>query len=190
MSLLDPRSSLVAVLSLLTLATALGLAGCGGGGRYGYARTYEPIDGERAYMERSVDASYEEVRRTRPEEQPYVGWFGVALGPPEIDGSTARIRVSLRAHQERHLCGSEYADSCRVTVSEREIGTFTAVLPIRPEDASSGESRLWQGSLIKIYGRASGESDASGDPVVVAEWYRHWPRHTFVTTAMSGRMRR
>jgi hypothetical protein len=185
MSLLRDRS--IAPLGLLAL---LALAACGGGGRYGYARTYEPIDGERAYMERSADASYEEVRRARPEEQPYVGWFGVAVAPPEISGGTARVRLSLRAHQDRHLCSSEYADSCRVTVSEREIGTFTAQIPIRPEDASQGQERLWQGSLVRVYGRASGETDAAGDPVIVAEWYRHWPRHTFVTTAMSGSMRR
>jgi hypothetical protein len=176
--------------SLLGLSLVLSLAACGGGGRYGYARAYEPIDGERAYMERSADASYEEVRRARPEEQPYVSWFGVALGPPEISGGTARVRLSLRAHQERHLCSTEYADSCRVTVSERELGTFTAQFAIRPEDASSGTDRLWQGSLVRVYGRSQGEQDASGDPVIVGEWYRHWPRNTFVTTAMSGRMRR
>lgn len=141
-------------------------------------------------MERSVDASYEEVRRARPEDQPYVSWFGIALGAPEVHGQTARVRLSLRAHQERHLCSSEYADSCRVTVSEREIGTFTAEIPLRPEDAASGTERLGQGSLLRVYGRASAEQDSAGDPVIAADWYRHWPRHTFVTTAMSGRMRR
>lgn len=177
--------------SALTAVIGLGLSlgACGGGGRYGYARTYEPIDGERAYMERTVDASYEEVRRTRPEEQVSLSWFGVALGPPEMHDGVARVRLSLRAHQERHLCDSEYADSCRVTVSERELGTFTAQFTVRAEDLA-GEGRLWQGSLVRVYGRASGEQDAQGDPVIVAEWYRHWPRHTFVTTAMSGRMRR
>jgi hypothetical protein len=172
------------------LAFSLALGACGGGGRYGYARTYEPIDGERAYMERATDASYEEVRRARPEEQPYVSWFGIALGPPETHDGVTRVRLSLRAHQERHLCDSEYADSCRVTISERELGNFTAQITMRPEDASSGNERLWQGSLVRVYGRSVGESDASGDPVIVGEWYRHWPRHTFVTTAMSGRMRR
>jgi hypothetical protein len=183
------RASVLLSSSLLSLL-GLSLAACGGGGRYGYARAYEPIDGERAYMERSVDASYEEVRRARPEEQPNVSWFGVVLGAPEISGGTARVRLSLRAHQERHLCATENADSCRVTVTERELGTFTAQIAIRPEDASSGTDRLWQGSLVRVYGRSQGEEDASGDPVVVADWYRHWPRNTFVTTAMSGRMRR
>jgi hypothetical protein len=189
MSSLRARVALQTLGSLSLLWTSL-LGGCGGGGRFGYARTYEPIDGERAYIERSVDASYEEVRRARREEQPYVSWFGVVLGAPEISGGTARVRVSLRAHQERHLCASEYADSCRVTVSERELGTFTAEIPIRPEDASAGVERLWQGSLVRVYGRSQGGSDAAGDPVIVGEWYRHWPRNTFVTTAMSGRMRR
>lgn len=189
MSSLRTPLALLALSSLIVLSS-LSLTACGGGGQYGYARTYEPIDGERAYMERSTDASYEEVRRARAEEQPYVSWFGVALGPPEIHDGVARVRLSLRAHQDRHLCGTEYADSCRVTVSERELGTFTAQFPIRAADASSGPERLWQGSLVRVYGRSQGEEDASGDPVIVGEWYRHWPRHTFVTTAMSGRMRR
>lgn len=173
-----------------SLAVVVVLAGCGGAGRYGYARSYEPADGERAYMERAVEASYEEVRRARPEDQPYLSWFGVALGPPAIDGGTARVRLSLRAHQERHLCATEHADSCRVTVSERALGTFTAQIAIRPEDAAPGQERLWQGSLLRVYGRAIGERDEHGDPVIVADWYRHWPRHTFVTTAMASRMRR
>ncbi len=177
--------------ALVALAPVVGLvAACGGGGRYGYARTYEPADGERAYMERASDASYEEVRRARPEDQPNVSWFGVVLGAPELEGDHARVRLSLRAHQERHLCSSEYDDSCRVTVSDREIGTFSAIIPVRAEDLVAGPERLGAGSLLRVYGRSHGETDASGDPVVVADWYRHWPRYTFVTTAMSGRMRR
>jgi hypothetical protein len=181
-----PRVALF--VSLFTTLVALA-SGCGGS-RYSYARQYETADGENAYLTRSVDAAYEDVRRARPEDQPYVGWFAVVTSAPEVSGGVARMRMSLRTHQERHLCRTEYADSCRVTVTERELGTFTAQIPVRAEDMREDQTRLGPGSLLRIYGRSTGEQDASGDPVIVAEWYRHWPRFTFVTTASAGSMRR
>ncbi|AKF11543.1 hypothetical protein DB32_008692 [Sandaracinus amylolyticus] len=141
-------------------------------------------------MERATELSYEEVRRTRPEEQPLVGWFGVVLEPPVAqDDGRARVLLSLRAHQDRHLCGDESGDSCRVTVSDREIGRFVALIPMREEDRA-GARRLWTGSLVKVYGVATGEEDTENGPVLGAEWYRHWPPHYYVTTAAAGRMRR
>ena len=181
-----PRVALFVSLFITLLASAVGC----GGSRYGYARQYEATDGEGAYLARSVDAAYEEVRRARPEDQPFVGWFGVVTSAPEVSGGVARMRMSLRTHQERHLCRSEYADSCRVTVTEREIGTYTVQIPIRAEDMREDQTRLAPGSLLRVYGRSAGEQDASGDPVIVAEWYRHWPRFTYVTTASAGSMRR
>lgn len=179
--------------TLLLLALVLGLAslaavGCGGN-RYGYAHTYQPADGERAYMDRAVELSYEEVRRTRPELQQMVGWFGVVTEPPQLqqDG-TARVVLSLRAHQERHLCESSSSETCRVTVSAREIGPFTAIIPMREEDRA-GPQRLWTGSLLKVYGAATGEEQETGGPVLMAEWYRHWPPHYYVTTVSAGSMR-
>jgi hypothetical protein len=171
----------------LVLATAA--AGCGSN-PYGYAHRYEPLDEERPYMERSVELPYEEVRRTRPEMQRMVGWFGVLTEPPQFqaDGS-ARLTLSLRAHRDRHLCATSSSDSCRVTVSEREIGRFTAIVNVRPEDRE-GRLRLWTGSLVKVYGTATGEEDASGGPVLRVDWYRHWPPHFYVTTGAAGAMRR
>ena len=181
-----PRVALFVSLFTTLLVSALGC----GGSRYGYARQYETADGESAYLTRSVDAAYEEVRRARPEDQPFVGWFGVVTSTPEVSGGVARMRMSLRTHQERHLCRTEYADSCRVTVTERELGTYTVQIPIRAEDTREDQTRLGPGSLLRVYGRSAGEQDASGDPVIVAEWYRHWPRFTYVTTGSAGSMRR
>ncbi|UJR84951.1 hypothetical protein [Sandaracinus amylolyticus] len=176
--------------TLFVLSILASIAGCGGGGAYGFSRNYEPLGEERTYMERAAELSYEEVRRTRPEEQRLVGWFGVVLEPPAMqEDGRARVLLSLRAHQDRHLCGDEGSDSCRVTVSEREIGRFVALIPMREEDRA-GAHRLWTGSLVKVYGIATGEEDTEHGPVLGAEWYRHWPPHYYVTTAAAGRMRR
>lgn len=185
-----PLSPSPLLLSVAALAAGALIAGCGGN-PYGYAHEYEPADGEGAYMDRATELSYEEVRRARPENQQMVGWFGVVVEPPQMqDGGRARVVLSLRAHQDRHLCSSSSSDSCRVTVSDREIGRFTAIVPVREEDRS-GPRRLWTGSLLKVYGTATGEEDeAHGGPILAAEWYRHWPPHYYVTTASARSMRR
>lgn len=185
---MTPSRSVLA--SLLLLAIVGSIAGCGGAGPYGFSRNYEPLGEERAYMDRATELSYEEVRRTRAEEQQMVSWFGVVLEPPAMqEDGRARVLLSLRAHQDRHLCADSGSDTCRVTVSEREIGRFVALLPMREEDRG-GPRRLWTGSLVRVYGTATGEEDAESGPVLGAEWYRHWPPHYYVTTAAAGRMRR
>lgn len=172
------------------LVLLFGIAGCGGGGQYGFAHQYEPLGEERPYLDRAEELSYEEVRRTRPEEQRLVEWFGVVVEPPQPqEDGTARVLLSLRAHQDRHLCASSSSDSCRVTVSEREIGRFTAIVLIRAEDRA-GPRRIWTGSLLKIYGTATGEESEDGGPLMRVEWYRHWPPHYYVTTGSAGSMRR
>lgn len=177
----------LAVVSLL--ACLFLVPACGGGGQYGYAHEYSAISGEDAYLSRAVDTSYEEVRRARVEDQTFVGWFGVVVDPPVVEGDTTRLTLSLRAHQDRHLCSTSSSDSCRVTVSEREIGRFTALVHVRPEDLAEGPTRLNVGSLVRVYGRSTG-NDASDFPILAAEWYRHWPAHYYVTTAAAASMRR
>jgi hypothetical protein len=173
----------------LVLGVLVSIAGCGGGGPYGYSRSYSVLGEESPYFDRATESSYEEVRRTRPEEQPFISWFGVVRGIEEAGGHT-RLALSLRAHQERHLCEGPGDDSCRVTVSEREIGTFTAIVDLRAADREAGPTRLQIGSLVRVYGRATEETDTNGGPVLSTEWYRHWPPHYYVTTRASSTMRR
>jgi hypothetical protein len=179
------RASL-ATLVLTGLLFSLG--GCGPS-TYGFSRTYQPLGEERPFLEQASEASYEEVRRARPEAQRMVGWFGVVLEAPQIaaDGST-RLVLGLHAHQERHLCQGPNDDSCKVTVSEREIGRFTARVTLRPDDRA-GPKRVWVGSLVKIYGTAS-STDGELGPDLVAAWYRHWPPNYYVTTESAHYMRR
>jgi hypothetical protein len=179
------------LVSMAALALAL-VAGCGGG-RYGYARTYETWGDEGRYYEREVDLSYEEVRRfpDRHAEE-LLGWFGTVEEIESLDRDTgeARLRLLLRPHRERHLCADETSGSCRVTVSERAIGPFTVLLTVRAADLQEGPERLWTGSLVKVYGHVMDAGTEETGPVIQAEWYRHWPHGTFVTTAAAGSMRR
>lgn len=178
--------------SVLGLLATVGWAlGCGAGGRYGYARTYSPLDAEESWVERANnDAVYDEVRRMPEQYQGQtLSFFGVVTG---VSSSREGYRVSLqvRTHQERHLCHDETDSSCRVTVSERDGGPFTALLVLRPEDVT-GENRVQVYSLLRVFGTlVQGQYDDQGGPVIRGEFYRHWPRGEYVTTAASSAMRR
>lgn len=164
--------------------------GCGGGGEYNYSREYHPLSEESDYIERaSAGASYEDVKRDPADyRSATLDWFGVVTAV-DLEGATARVHMTHRIHQSRHLCEDERDSSCRVTVSDRQSGPFTAVLTIR-EDDRDGQARLWNGSLLRVYGSPTGDFDDEGGPVVAAEYYRHWPRGTYVTTGAAASMRR
>lgn len=172
---------------VLTLVTA-----CSGAGRYGYARAYSPLDEEEAWIARArVDAVYDEVRRLPDDYRGQtLAFFGVVTGVERAEGGATRVALQIRTHQERHLCDDDTDRSCRVTVSERDGGPFTAVVTLRPDDLE-GERRVQLNSLLRVYGAlVPGEYDARGGPVVRAEFYRHWPRGEYVTTAAAAHMRR
>lgn len=172
----------------LALFVSLFAAGCGGN-PYNYARSYSTRGDEERYLRNATEASYEEVRRARPENQPQVAWFAVVEAEPEtMPDGRIRARMTLRAHQERHLCSGEGEDTCRVTVSERPVGEFVALVRVSPEDRD-GMFRLGRLSLLRIFGRSHGESEGEL-PVIEVDWYRHWPWQHYVTTASAGRMRR
>jgi len=175
---------------VLLIALALGpCLGCGGAGQYGYAREYEPLSEEDDFIEAEEHVTYEDVRRDPADfRSSQLGWFGVVTDL-DTSGDRARVHLEHRIHQERHLCADEYDSSCRVTVSERAGGPFTAVVDLRPEDRG-GQDRLWVGSLVKVYGSPTGEFDEDGGPVIDARWYRHWPRGKYVTTGAAASMRR
>ncbi|MEZ4251169.1 MAG: hypothetical protein R3B99_23395 [Polyangiales bacterium] len=172
--------------SILLLVLALG---CGGGGTYGYAPTYVPLSAEEDHLDAAVDLSYEEVRRDADGHvSTQLGWCGT-VERLQVEGDRATVRLSLRTLAPRNLCADETDSSCRVTVSEREGGTFTTSFTLHPEDRD-GEKKLWQGSLVRIYGHPTGEVNDEDGVFLETQWYRHWPRGTYVTTAARGSMRR
>ena len=172
------------------ILSCLWLAACGGGGPYGYARTYQPLRVEKDHFARAQTAPYEEVKRDPNGYQSAdVGWFGVVRALGDLPDGRTRLFLSLRTHQERHLCSDERAASCRVTVSERDLGPFSADVTLSDEERL-GPDKVWVGSLLKVYGRPTGDYDDEGGPVLNASYHRHWPRGTYVTTAQRAGMRR
>ena len=174
---------------LLTALVLTSTVACGGN-NYGYAPEYAPLDDEEAYFEKGKAHSYEEVRRN---PSAYAGetlaWFGVVNDVQQKGNGQVQVAMTLHFHQDRHLCADQFDSSCRVTISEKEGGPFSALLTLRPEDRE-GKDRVYAGSLLKIYGPPLPEYDDEGGPIVNTKYYRHWPRGTYVTTGRAGNMRR
>lgn len=167
------------------------IAGCGGN-RYNFSRSYQAYGDEGQYLERAEELSYEDVRRFPDRHaETLIGWFGTVTHIEELAASgEARLSLEYRTHQERHLCSDERDGSCRVTVSQRAIGPFQALVTIRPEDRVDGPDRLWTGSLVRVYGHVTDAGSEESGPILQVEHYRHFPHGTFVTTAAAGSMRR
>lgn len=165
--------------------------GCASAGRYGYARTYVALDDEATWAARAEEPVYDEIRRApEPYRGRVVSFFGVVRSVGRGEGGASRLALQVRTHQERHLCEEDSESSCRVTVSARDGGPFTAVVTLRPEDLD-GENRLQTNSLVRVFGTVTpGEYDPEGGPVVQVQYYRHWPRGQYVTTASADAMRR
>jgi hypothetical protein len=173
------------------LLASLWLAGCASGGAYNHARKYDPLDAEEPHFEASqTPVSLEEVKRDpNGYRNTELGWFGVVTGMGDVSNGKTRLDLSLRAHQPRHLCADESESSCRVTVSERDLGTFSVELALSPEQ-KDGQERVWFGSLLKVYGHPTGDYADDGAPMVDVTYFRHFPRGSYVTTASKGGMRR
>jgi len=169
---------------------SLACSACGGANNYNFARSYEPLRAEKSHFADAQAVPYEDVKRDPNGFQTTeIGWFGVVKGMRDLPDGRTRVALELHGHQERHLCSEQSASSCRLTIAERELGPFSADLSLTPEQ-KQGKDRVGPGSLLKIYGRPSGEYADDGGPVLNATYYRHWPRGTYVTTADRASMRR
>ena len=173
----------------LVPALALLLAACGGAD-YGFSRSYHPLGREDELLRTATVPGYEEVH-TNPGafHSQTIAWFGVVTSVEPGANGQSLVHMTFRTHRDRHLCADETDGSCRVTVSDRPVGPFSATLAILPDDAS-GQNRLATGSLLRVFGSPTGDIDGEGGPVLAVSYYRHWPRGTWVTTADAGRMRR
>ncbi len=166
-------------------------AACGGSSNnYNFARSYEPLRAEKGHHRAAQAVPYEDVKRDpNGFKDTELGWFGVVREIGELGDGRTRLSLALHAHQARHLCREPAASSCRLTIAERPLGSFTVELALQPEE-KQGRDRVWVGSLLKIYGHPSGEYAEDGGPILNVTYYRHWPRGTFVTTADRASMRR
>jgi hypothetical protein len=158
---------------------------------YGYAPEYVPLSDEETYFETAIDQSYEDIRRDPSSfVSSTVSWFGIvdSIKPIGHHGQ-ATIALTLRFHQPRHLCTDQFDSSCRVTISEKEGGPFSVLLTLREEDIA-GKYRVYEGSLLRVYGKPVADYDERGGPILKVEYYRHWPLGTYVTVGRRANMRR
>ncbi len=179
-------------LSALCLVSLSALAGCASAGRYGYAREYVYLSEERAYGDRADESAvYDEVRRM-PDRygDRLLSWWGIVSDVETAANGAARVTLQLRTHQARHLCEDETDASCRVTINDRDGGSFTAVVTLSADD-QAGENRVQPLSVMRIYGTVlQGDYNREGGPILRAQYYRHWPRGQYVTSSAAGALRR
>ena len=175
----------------LAFALPLLLLGCHSGGQYGFARNYQPLSAEDAAVDGTRD--YDPVMAERDKEdwkKAKISLFGVVKTRASAKDGGTYVTLSMRTLSERNLCQDFDEDTCRVTVSEHEHAVMHATLKLASED-DIGQYSVGKGSLLRVVGKLSDEVDADdGAPVLVVSYYRHWPRHYFVTTADAAQMTR
>ena len=180
------------------IALALGLLGlpllalgCHSAGPYGFARTYQPLSPEDSAARDARE--YDPVMADRDKDawkKNTISVFGVVKNRTPAKGGGAYVTLSMRTLSERNLCEDFDEDTCRVTVSEHEHATVHAVLELARED-DIGEHSVGKGSLLRVIGKLTDEIDPDdGGAVLRVNYYRHWPRHYFVTTAAAPQMTR
>jgi hypothetical protein len=165
------------------LALAL-LCGCSSAGPYGYSRTYSPLDAEDDALEGAKEYDPVMAERDKAEwQKSKISLFGIVSKRAEGTSGMAYLTLSVRTLEARNLCEELDEQTCRVTVGEREFAVVHARLKLSPSD-DIGEKSVTRGSLVRVVGKLTDEVDPDdGTPVLKADYYRHWPRNYFVTTA-------
>jgi hypothetical protein len=173
------------------VAGLLGLAACHGAGPYGHAPQYVALSEEEVATKNARE--YDPVMYQREAES----WrkattvlFGVVTARASGPAGAAHLTLSVRRLEPRNLCSNANdQDTCRVTVSDRDFGVVHVLARLRPED-DIGEKSVAAGSLVRVAGQFGEDVDSSdGAPILRGTYYRHWPRHYFVTKAHAETMR-
>jgi hypothetical protein len=175
------------VLAIVVLAAV----SCQSAGPYGHRKVYAPlaaeanaVDGNKEYDSLLAERSIDKLKSRS------VWLFGVVTNRGAGPGGAAYVALSLRSLQQRNLCESDDEDTCRVTVSEREMGRAHALLALAAED-DMGQESVGLGSLLRMVGTVTQDLDPNdGTPVLRASYYRHWPRGSYVTTKAASLMKR
>ena len=166
-------------------------AACSSAGPYGYAPTYTPLDEEETAAEGAKE--FDPVMAKRfPEEwrDKPVSVFGIVTSRGEASGGGTRLTLSVRNLATRNLCDEGGDDTCRVTVSDREHTVVHTIVKLNSDD-NVGETSVQVGSLVRIIGKFTDVVDNDdGNPIINGSYYRHWPVHTYVTSAAASYMRR
>jgi hypothetical protein len=176
---------LALALPLLTLIST----GCHSAGPYGFARSYQPLSAEQDAMEGAREFDPVMAERDKDEwKKSTVSLFGIVKARSSAKDGGAYLTLSMRTLSARNLCDDFDEGTCRVTVSEHEHATIHAIAKLSSED-EVGEHSLGKGSLVRVVGKLTDEVDPDdGASVLRVSYYRHWPRHFYVTTAMAPGM--
>lgn len=169
---------------LVCLPGLLLLSACSSAGPYGFSRTYTPLSAEEDAAEGAREYDPVMAERDKAEwKKSKVSVFGVVTKRSEGPGGMAYLTLSVRNLEVRNLCDQLDEETCRVTVSEHEFATVHTLTKLSGSD-NIGDKSINRGSLVRILGKLSDDVDKDdGMPVLKADYYRHWPRNFFVTTA-------
>jgi hypothetical protein len=168
-------------LSIVSVMAALA-AGCGGSGAYGHSPNYAPLDPEVSAVAGAREYDAASARVQGPEAwRKAVVLFGVVESRAAGPGGQALLKLSVRRLEPHNVCPREGDDdSCRVTVSDSDVGTVWALVSLRGDD-DVGPFAVGQRSLVRIVGTIGQDvSPTDGAPVVHASWYRHFPLAQYV----------
>jgi hypothetical protein len=172
-------------------AVTLAMLSCQGAGPYGHRKVYAPVAAEESAVAGTREYDPLVAERSSDKLKGRSVWlFGVVTNRGSGPGGATYVALSLRTLQQRNLCEADDEDSCRVTVSEREMGRAHALLALSAED-DMGQESVGLGSLLRVVGTVTQDLDPNdGTPILRASYYRHWPRGFYVTTKASTFMKR
>ena len=179
-----------ACLSSLMQLTTLSLLSCSGPDQYGFSRLYSPLTSEKVALKNATE--YDPIMLQRfPQKwhRKQVQLFGIVKQSSQHNGST-RLTLSLRSLATRNLCNTQEENTCRVTVGDREHVVIQTDL--RPSQGSTADpNQIQPGSLVRVVGQITRfPKDPKVPALIAATYFRHWPKHFFVTTDASSYMLR
>lgn len=151
--------------------------GCGGAGRWGHARSYVPTSAEKSATDgaRDLDAPMAVLKPEQWRGQK-VKFFMVVDERKPGPGGAAYLTGKMHTLNEINGCESRYDDdSCRVTIKPTGHDVVHVVAKLQGDD-DVGELRVGTGSLVRVVGTLSEQTDPDdGKLVIQAAWYRQWP---------------
>ncbi len=157
---------------------------CSSAGPYGYSRTYSALSAEEDAANGAHEYDPVMAERDKAEwKKNKVSLFGIVNKRADGPNGMAYLTLSVRALEVRNLCEALDEATCRVTVGEHEFSIVHALVKLSPSD-DIGEKSVNRGSLVRVLGRLTDDVDPEdGSAIMKGDYYRHWPRNFFVTTA-------
>jgi hypothetical protein len=182
--LLATRCSAGLILSLLAVS-------CHPGGPYGHSKVYSPTSDEEHATQGIQEYDPLLAERAIDKLKGRPTWlFGIVTNRASGPGGATYVALSLRTLQQRNLCQSDAEDSCRVTVSDREMGRVHVLLSLGADD-DLGEHGVGLGSLLRVVGTVTQDIDPTdGMAVLRGSFYRHWPRGFYLTAKAANAYKR